>query len=106
MKKPLALNKLLLNRSLSTNIIVDNPQELEVSKTRKMYLKDFAKLHGFRFRKKQFKDELRNFRIEGKPVFKFVDDGHNSKKAFITVNPCVYKPMNESSNSLLKQLFN
>lgn len=105
MKKPLVLNELLLSRSLSTNTIVYNPLESEVSKTRQIYLKDYAKLHGFKFRKNRFKEELRNFQIDGKPVFTFIDDGKNSKKAYIVVNPYVYRPINRSSNNILKQLF-
>ncbi|WHX27452.1 hypothetical protein QNH47_06240 [Virgibacillus halodenitrificans] len=102
MRKNVKLDELLLNRNIYTNIIGYNPHESDHGKMQNMDLKEFAKLHGYRFRKRKFKKILREIEIDGKRVFTFSDNG----KTIVLVNPYLFKPAGEGSNDTLKVVFN
>lgn len=99
------VNKIVIWRNAYTNVISINPLESDPNKIEPMKLIQLSKKAGFKYyilRKKKFKYLLREYSIEGMPVFSFME-GETTK---VLVNPHIYKPFNRGSEKALKILFN
>lgn len=90
--------------NFNTNIICDNPQQVQDDKLQALKIKELAV-------KLRYEDDkylartMREIKYNGAPVFKFVDDGKDRRSAYIIVNPDVVYAGNGKSLAGIKVLF-
>ncbi|WP_428909058.1 hypothetical protein [Niallia sp. Krafla_26] len=91
--------------NFNTNIVCFNPEETDEDLIRPMNLENLAALLGSQDTHK-LKTALNNIKVEGKPVFTFVEDPYDRRQKRIIVNPRVVYGGNGESLKAIKALFN
>ncbi|WP_338452319.1 hypothetical protein R4Z09_10800 [Niallia oryzisoli] len=91
--------------NFNTNIVCFNPEETAEGLIRPMNLENLSALLGYQDTHK-LKTALNGIKVDGKPVFTFVEDPCDRRQKRIIVNPRVVYGGNGESLKAIKALFN